>query len=113
MSDLAPSRGEHSDGFGRYSTLCRLLKHIGERKKTTPAREVAGHQRASCPRRPASHHGVRSRETVPCTWGCSDQEKLGALIQLKYHTIDDAASQLGTLQVIRDTFVGFQRYSYE
>jgi type I restriction enzyme R subunit len=39
-----------------------------------------------------------------------DQEKLAALIQLKYHTIDDAASQLGGVQVIRDTFVGFQRY---
>jgi type I restriction enzyme, R subunit len=42
-----------------------------------------------------------------------DQEKLGALIQLKYHTIDDAASQLGGVQIIRDTFVGFQRYLYE
>jgi type I restriction enzyme R subunit len=42
-----------------------------------------------------------------------DQEKLGALIQLKYHTIDDAASQLGGVQIIRETFVGFQRYLYE
>jgi type I restriction enzyme, R subunit len=42
-----------------------------------------------------------------------DQEKLGALIQLKYHTIDDAASQLGGVQIIRNTFVGFQRYLYD
>ncbi len=42
-----------------------------------------------------------------------DQDKLGALIQLKYHTIDDAASQLGGVQLIRETFVGFQRYLYE
>jgi type I restriction enzyme R subunit len=42
-----------------------------------------------------------------------DQEKLGMLIQLKYHTIDDAASQLGGVQTIRETFVGFQQYLYE
>jgi type I restriction enzyme, R subunit len=42
-----------------------------------------------------------------------DQEKLGALVQLRYHTIDDAASELGSIQIIRDTFVGFQRYLYE
>lgn len=41
-----------------------------------------------------------------------DQEKLAALIQLKYRTIDDAASQLGSLRIIRDAFVGFQRYLY-
>ena len=42
-----------------------------------------------------------------------DQEKLGTLIDLKYRTIDDAASQLGSVQIIRDTFVGFQRYLYD
>ena len=41
-----------------------------------------------------------------------DQEKLGALLQLKYHTIDDAASQLGSVPLIRDTFLGFQQYLY-
>jgi type I restriction enzyme, R subunit len=42
-----------------------------------------------------------------------DQDKLGALIQLKYHTIDDAALLLGSVRLIRETFVGFQRYLYE
>jgi type I restriction enzyme R subunit len=41
-----------------------------------------------------------------------DQEKLAALLQLKYHTIDDAASQLGSVPLIRDTFVGFQQHLY-
>jgi type I restriction enzyme, R subunit len=41
-----------------------------------------------------------------------DQEKLGALLQLKYHTIDDAASQLGSVSLIRDTFLGFQQHLY-
>jgi type I restriction enzyme R subunit len=41
-----------------------------------------------------------------------DQEKLGDLLQLKYHTIDDAATQLGGVPVIRNTFVGFQQYLY-
>jgi type I restriction enzyme R subunit len=41
-----------------------------------------------------------------------DQEKLGDLLQLKYHTVDDAALQLGDVATIRDTFVGFQQYLY-
>jgi len=42
-----------------------------------------------------------------------DQEKLGHLLELKYHTVSDAAEQLGGVPVIRDTFIGFQRYLYE
>ena len=42
-----------------------------------------------------------------------DQEKLGDLLQLKYHTVSDAADQLGGVPAIRDTFVGFQQYLYE
>jgi type I restriction enzyme R subunit len=41
------------------------------------------------------------------------QEKLGNLLSLKYHTVSDAAAQLGGVPVIRDTFFGFQRYLYE
>lgn len=41
-----------------------------------------------------------------------DQEKLGALLQLKYHTIDDAAAQLGSVTAIRETFLGFQQHLY-
>jgi hypothetical protein len=35
------------------------------------------------------------------------------LLELKYHTIDDAADRLGGVPAIRDTFIGFQRYLYE
>jgi type I restriction enzyme R subunit len=42
-----------------------------------------------------------------------DQEKLGDLLELKYRSIHDAAQQLGGPILIRDTFVGFQRYLYE
>jgi type I restriction enzyme R subunit len=42
-----------------------------------------------------------------------DQEKLSDLLQLKYHTIEDAAHQVGAVPLIRDTFVDFQRYLYE
>ncbi len=42
-----------------------------------------------------------------------DQEKLGALIALKYGSPHEAAATLGGVPVIRDTFVGFQRYLYE
>ena len=41
-----------------------------------------------------------------------DQEKLGHLLELKYHTVSDAAEQLGGVPAIRDTFVGFQQYLY-
>jgi type I restriction enzyme, R subunit len=41
-----------------------------------------------------------------------DQEKLGHLLELKYHTVSDAAEKLGGVPMIRDTFVGFQQYLY-
>jgi type I restriction enzyme, R subunit len=41
-----------------------------------------------------------------------DQEKLGSLLELKYHTVADAALQLGQVSIIRDTFIGFQEYLY-
>jgi type I restriction enzyme R subunit len=42
-----------------------------------------------------------------------DQEKLASLLELKYHTVNDAADQLGGTSAIRDAFVGFQRYLYQ
>ena len=41
-----------------------------------------------------------------------DQEKLGSLLQLQYHTIDDAAERLGGISTIRDSFIGFQQFLY-
>jgi type I restriction enzyme R subunit len=41
-----------------------------------------------------------------------DQEKLASLLQLKYHTVDDALVQLGSAAAIRNAFVGFQQYLY-
>ena len=42
-----------------------------------------------------------------------DQDKLGALIALKYGSAHEAVETLGSVPTIRDTFVGFQRYLYE
>ena len=42
-----------------------------------------------------------------------DQGKLGALINLKYGSVNDAAAKLGGVQQIRDAFVGFQRFLYK
>lgn len=41
-----------------------------------------------------------------------DQEKLPDLLELKYHSIGDAVAQLGSVQEIRDVFVGFQAHLY-
>lgn len=41
------------------------------------------------------------------------QEKLGALLVLKYKTIPDAMRELGDNKRIRETFVGFQKWLYE
>lgn len=41
-----------------------------------------------------------------------DMEKLTPLLRLKYHAIADAASDLGSPEQIRQTFVGFQKYLY-
>jgi len=42
-----------------------------------------------------------------------DQDKLGTLIALKYGSAHEAVETLGSVAVIQDTFVGFQRYLYE
>jgi type I restriction enzyme R subunit len=41
-----------------------------------------------------------------------DQEKLESLLELKYHTVNDAAAELGGIPTIRDAFVGFQQHLY-
>jgi hypothetical protein len=41
------------------------------------------------------------------------QNQMKSLINLKYSTIDDAADALGSVQVIREAFVGFQQYLYK
>ena len=42
-----------------------------------------------------------------------DDGKLGDLIKLNYGTIDDAKNELGTIENIRDTFIGFQEHLYQ
>jgi type I restriction enzyme, R subunit len=42
-----------------------------------------------------------------------DQDKLASLLELKYHTVEDAAAELGGVPVIRDTFVDFQQFLYQ
>ena len=41
-----------------------------------------------------------------------DAHKLPHLLELRYHTMSDAAAQLGGASVIRDAFLGFQRTLY-
>ncbi|TRU33115.1 MAG: DEAD/DEAH box helicase [Microcystis aeruginosa Ma_MB_F_20061100_S20] len=41
-----------------------------------------------------------------------DREKLPKLIEIKYHTINEAISQLGNIQEISGLFMGFQAYLY-
>lgn len=42
-----------------------------------------------------------------------DEEKLPKLLELKYHSLNDGAQRLGGVKVIRDTFIGFQKWLYE
>jgi len=41
-----------------------------------------------------------------------DQEKLPALLTLKYQSVEDAKTELGSVAEIRDVFVGFQEHLY-
>ena len=42
-----------------------------------------------------------------------DQEKLPALLELKYHAINDAADKLGGVTKIRELFIEFQKHLYD
>lgn len=39
-------------------------------------------------------------------------DKLGGLLQLRYHTVHEAAAELGGVATIRSTFIGFQKRLY-
>ena len=41
-----------------------------------------------------------------------DQEKLPGLLMLKYHAITDATEHLGGVEMIRSTFLSFQKHLY-
>jgi type I restriction enzyme R subunit len=41
-----------------------------------------------------------------------DISKLPGLLGLKYGNVNDAVAQLGSIPMIRETFVGFQRHLY-
>lgn len=42
-----------------------------------------------------------------------DQDKLPTLLELKYHSIADAAAQLGGVDSIKNIFINFQKYLYD
>ena len=42
-----------------------------------------------------------------------DEAKLPHLLELKYKAISDAKEELGSIQSIRETFIGFQKWLYE
>ena len=42
-----------------------------------------------------------------------DDAKLPDLLELKYHSVNDAVATLGTVSEIRELFVGFQKHLYE
>ncbi len=42
-----------------------------------------------------------------------DKQKLPDVLKLKYQSVADAKQQLGDIQAIKDTFVGFQKYLYD
>ena len=42
-----------------------------------------------------------------------DQDKLPSLLELKYHSITDAAEALGGVESIKNTFIDFQKYLYQ
>ena len=41
-----------------------------------------------------------------------DKEKIAAMVELKYKTIEDAKQVLGDPKTTRDVFVGFQKFLY-
>jgi type I restriction enzyme R subunit len=41
-----------------------------------------------------------------------NQDKLPQLLELKYQSLTDAAQNLGNLEIIKDTFINFQKHLY-
>lgn len=41
-----------------------------------------------------------------------DSEKLPTLLELKYQAVSDAVAELGKIALMRELFVGFQKFLY-
>ncbi len=68
-----------------------------------------------------AHHDEKQREFLGFILdhyiqqgvGELDEEKLPNLVELKYHAVSDAVSMLGSVNEIREIFIGFQKYLYQ
>jgi type I restriction enzyme, R subunit len=98
------------------------LDDTGRENEDAPTAPLTRRERADASKRPiAAHYGEKLRAFLDfvlaqyVSQGVEelDQDKLGALIALKYGSTHEAAGELGGVAAIRDTFVGFQRYLYE
>ena len=41
-----------------------------------------------------------------------DQDKLGSVLEMKYHSVSNAVAEAGSVTGIRELFTGFQEYVY-
>jgi hypothetical protein len=85
-----------------------LLRQFQKRLITTNSEEDSLKKSPKCFSAPA---GAPSRHWIDLR---CDQEKLTALLRLKYHnSITDAIADLGKPEEISQVFAGFQKYLYQ
>ncbi len=58
-------------------------------------------------------HLIHTDQYIGQGVGELDDEKLPSFIDLKYHAIADAVSELGQVAAIREMFIGFQKHLHE
>ena len=100
---------------GEDSDLFDVLNYIAHHRDLVPRLERAEQARIHF----SDYHPKQQeflnfvlKQYVRAGVGELDDQKLPELLELKYQAIADAKSELGDLQAIRDTFIGFQQHLY-
>ena len=101
-TDPAPVAPEHTElllGWGQTAPSAASVQHPVMRREIEQSIQQLDHLKGNYP---ANEEGVSELDT----------EKLPALLELKYHSLQDATAELGSVGAIREVFVGFQRGLY-
>jgi len=100
---------------GEDSDLFDVLNYVAYQKDLVPRLDRAGQAKIQIqdydPKQQAFLNFVLSQYVKEGVTEL-DEAKLGDLLKLNYGAIDDAKTELGAIQQIRETFIGFQEHLY-
>lgn len=101
----------HAENSDLYDVLAYVAFHSTIVERTTRAENAKVHLESYDAKQQEFLNFVLNKYVISGVYEL-DEDKLSALLLLKYHAITDAKKELGDITSIRNTFIGFQPYLY-